>query len=83
MFYFHIFQSVKVGELLRQQEAKNKVVACICAAPIALSSHKIGTGKKVTSHPVVESQMIEAGKWSNVMSHVTCPLHFGNVEYLS
>ena len=59
------FQSAKVGDILKQQESKNKVIACICAAPMVLSSHKIGSGKQVTSHPVVEDLMKEAGEFND------------------
>ncbi|CAG2101770.1 unnamed protein product [Medioppia subpectinata] len=40
-----------VGQLLRQQEDSKRVIAAICAAPIALKSHRIGLKKKITSHP--------------------------------
>ena len=57
------FQSVAVGEMLKQQEKRDAYVACICAAPIALSSHKVGSGKQVTSHPVVQQDMVNSGKY--------------------
>ncbi|PAV86982.1 hypothetical protein WR25_24219 [Diploscapter pachys] len=49
-----------VGSLLREQHEKGKLVAAICAAPIALKSHKI-PADLVTSHPSVQKQLEEAG----------------------
>ncbi|XP_037566928.1 Parkinson disease protein 7 homolog [Dermacentor silvarum] len=43
--------SPAVGKLLKEQEKSGRLVAAICAAPIALMSHGIGQGKHVTSHP--------------------------------
>lgn len=51
--------SAVVGQLLKKQDSRGAIVACICAAPIALKSHGIGKGKKITSHPAVEAQMKE------------------------
>lgn len=53
--------SSKVGDVLKKQEDRGGIVACICAAPIALKSHGIGKGKNVTSHPGVADVMKEAG----------------------
>lgn len=50
-------ESAKVGELLKKQESRNAIVAAICAAPIALASHGVGAGKKLTSHPSVRDQL--------------------------
>lgn len=41
----------RVGRLLREQQNSEKLIAAICAAPIALKSHGIGLGKQITSHP--------------------------------
>jgi len=41
----------RVGQLLKQQQESNKLIAAICAAPIALKSHGIGLRKRITSHP--------------------------------
>lgn len=43
--------SPEVGQLLRKQQNSNKLIAAICAAPIALKSHGIGLKKQITSHP--------------------------------
>ncbi|PAV59709.1 hypothetical protein WR25_20800 isoform B [Diploscapter pachys] len=51
-----------VGFLLREQHEKGKLVAAICAAPIALKSHKI-PADLVTSHPSVQKQLEEAGRF--------------------
>ena len=47
-------ESLKVKELLAQQERNNGFVAAVCAAPSALLCHGIATGKTITSHPVVK-----------------------------
>lgn len=43
--------STAVGKLLKEQEKNGRLIAAICAAPIALKSHGIGCGKNITSHP--------------------------------
>jgi len=53
--------SETVGKLLKKQEQRGHLIACICAAPLALKSHGIGKGKKITSHPSVDSQLKDAG----------------------
>ncbi|ESO11714.1 hypothetical protein HELRODRAFT_156251 [Helobdella robusta] len=50
-----------VGELLKKFEQQNKYIACICAAPTVLATHKIATGNKVTSYPSFEKQLTESG----------------------
>ena len=39
-------------------------------APIALKSHSIGKGKKITSHPAVEAQLKEGTWWRVAKSKV-------------
>ena len=41
---------------------ENVVVFVLYEAPIALKSHGIFNGKKITSHPSVDKQLKEAGK---------------------
>ena len=41
----------RVAKLLKEQQKSNKLIAAICAAPIALKSHGIGLQKRITSHP--------------------------------
>lgn len=50
-------ESALVGELLKQQQNEDRIVAAICAAPTALAAHKIYTGKSLTSYPSVKSQV--------------------------
>jgi len=50
-----------VGKLLQKQEQKGGLIACICASPIALQSHGIAKGKRLTSHPSVDKQLKENG----------------------
>lgn len=44
-------QSDIVKEILQTQEKNGRLIAAICAAPIALKSHSIGSGKAITSYP--------------------------------
>jgi len=53
--------SAEVGKLLKKQEARGALIACICAAPLALKSHGIGKDKRITSHPSVDKQLKENG----------------------
>ncbi|XP_022090387.1 protein DJ-1zDJ-1-like [Acanthaster planci] len=53
--------SDKVGEILKAHESGGKIVAAICAAPIALLSHGIAKGKTLTSHPAVKDKMVAQG----------------------
>jgi len=41
----------RVGTLLKEQQKSDKLIAAICAAPIALKAHGIGLQKTITSHP--------------------------------
>ncbi|CAD5213035.1 unnamed protein product [Bursaphelenchus okinawaensis] len=50
-----------VGEVLRRHEAAGKIVAAICAAPIALKAHGIAKGGVLTSYPGVADQIKEGG----------------------
>jgi len=43
--------SAAVGALLAEQDAADRLIAAICAAPTALLAHKIGLGKNLTSYP--------------------------------
>lgn len=43
--------SAEVGKALKAHESAGKIVAAICAAPIAFKAHKIALGAKITSHP--------------------------------
>ena len=42
---------------------------CI-TGPLSLISHKIGAGKKVTSHPVIKDELIAAGKYARFFAVV-------------
>ncbi|XP_071453222.1 protein dj-1beta [Hetaerina americana] len=55
--------SEKVGNIIREQEKSGRLVAAICAAPIALKSHGVGTGKNLTSYPSVKEQMVSGDKY--------------------
>lgn len=58
-------ESALVGEILQTQKGKGKLIAAICAAPIALLAHKIEFGKKLTSYPGVKDQLSKDYKYSD------------------
>ena len=45
-------------------EKQGKIVAAICAAPIALNAAGVGRGKSLTSHPCVEGEVTANYKYS-------------------
>ena len=59
-------ESERVGDLLRDQELGGRMVAAICAAPIALRAHGVFEGRKLTSHPSVKSLVEE---WADYSEH--------------
>lgn len=54
-------ESPLVGEILKKQESEGRLIAAICAAPIALQSHGIACGKKITSYPSFKKQLCDGG----------------------
>ncbi|KAJ3087684.1 Protein deglycase DJ-1zDJ-1 [Quaeritorhiza haematococci] len=51
-------KSEEVHALLKSYEANpQKIVAAICAAPIALNAAGVGKGKHITSHPSVKDKL--------------------------
>ena len=57
-------ESKAVGEQLRDQEASGRWVAAICAAPIALKTHGVFEGRRMTSHPSVRPALESFGMYS-------------------
>ena len=54
-------ESPKVKQVLEQQEkTRDGLIAAVCAAPIALVSHGIAKGRRLTSHPSVRKVVEEA-----------------------
>lgn len=50
--------SMLVGELLKHQESKGKLIAAICASPaLVLKAHGVGLGKKITCYPSFKDQL--------------------------
>ncbi|KHJ89087.1 DJ-1 family protein [Oesophagostomum dentatum] len=49
-----------VGQVLKAHHSAGKIIAAICAAPIALKAHSIKAAL-VTSHPCVQKQLEEGG----------------------
>lgn len=50
-------KSELVGGILKTQESSGRLIAAICAAPLALHAHKIALGKSLTSYPSVKDQL--------------------------
>lgn len=47
-----------VGDLLKYQESKDKLIAAICASPaMVLKTHEVGVGKKITCYPSFKDQL--------------------------
>ncbi|KAL7078131.1 hypothetical protein ACQ4LE_002200 [Meloidogyne hapla] len=67
----------RVGKLLQHHEKEGKIVAAICAAPIAFVSHGIAKQGTLTSYPSVKEKITSAGYnyseekvcvWNNVVT---------------
>jgi protein DJ-1 len=54
--------SAAVGDLLRAQVAAGRLVAAICAAPIALRAHGVFAGSRMTCHPSVNDVVAAHGR---------------------
>ncbi|EZA46960.1 hypothetical protein DMN91_001209 [Ooceraea biroi] len=49
--------SAELGELLKKQHEENRIIAAICAAPLALKAHDIAKGKAITSYPSMKNEL--------------------------
>uniref|UniRef100_A0A0K8TQW7 Putative transcriptional regulator dj-1 n=1 Tax=Tabanus bromius TaxID=304241 RepID=A0A0K8TQW7_TABBR len=56
-------ESSAFGEFLKKQEASGKLIAAICAAPIALAAHGVCVGKSLTSYPSVKDKLADKYKY--------------------
>jgi protein DJ-1 len=54
--------SPAVGEWLRKQVDEGRLVAAICAAPMALAAHGVLGGARMTCHPVVNDVISKHGR---------------------
>ncbi len=54
--------SEQVGERLRAHSGEGKLVAAICAAPLAFQAHHVFSGRSMTCHPSVASRIAMYGK---------------------
>ncbi|KAJ8021195.1 Protein/nucleic acid deglycase DJ-1 [Holothuria leucospilota] len=57
-------ESSKVKEVLEAQVGRNGHIAAICAAPMALLTHGIGKGQKLTSHPSIKDMLVQSGHYT-------------------
>ena len=51
-----------VGERLRAHSRDGRIVAAICAAPLAFQAHQVFAGRSMTCHPTVASRIAAYGK---------------------
>ncbi|KAE8593166.1 hypothetical protein XENTR_v10019011 [Xenopus tropicalis] len=56
----NLSESPVVKEVLKEQEAKNGLIAAICAGPTALTVHGVGIGKTITTHPLAKDKIVNA-----------------------
>ena len=49
-----------ICQLLQQQQAANRLIGCICAAPLLLRDANLIAGLRYTCHPAAESELTEA-----------------------
>ena len=54
--------SEPLGALLRSHSGEGKLVAAICAAPLALQAHQVFAGRVMTCHPTVASRIAMHGQ---------------------
>ena len=54
-----------VGRHLKTQWQRGRIVAAVCAAPLALLRHEIGLGQTLTSHPSVAGSLSSAYTFSS------------------
>lgn len=57
--YVNLKNSALVGEILRNQYEKGKLVAGICMSPNVFLEHKVGLGNKLTSYPYATEALRE------------------------
>ncbi|KAF5291597.1 hypothetical protein FQA39_LY14319 [Lamprigera yunnana] len=57
-------ESKELGQFLKEQETAGRIVAAICAAPMALNKHSIGSGKNITSYPSVQPKVMENANYN-------------------
>lgn len=62
-----IFQDKRVGEVLLRHEAAGKIVAAICAAPIALVAHGVAKQGTFTAYPAVKVPQIIRNEWRKTL----------------
>lgn len=57
--HVNLKKSALVGEILRNQYEKGKLVACICMSANVFLEHKVGLGNKLTSYPYATEALRE------------------------
>ncbi|KAL0277282.1 UNVERIFIED_CONTAM: hypothetical protein PYX00_004626 [Menopon gallinae] len=59
-----------VGKILKEQESSGRLIAAICAAPLALKAHGVCSTKKITSYPSMEKEITEGQKFTYLQDKV-------------
>ncbi|XP_076318568.1 Parkinson disease protein 7 homolog [Tachypleus tridentatus] len=59
----NLAKSSLVKNVLQEQEKNGRLIAAICAGPLALKSHAIGTERYITSHPSIRSMLEDDGRY--------------------
>lgn len=49
---------------MKEQEKEDRIIAAICAAPVALKAHGIGKGKQITSYPSMKDELADEYNYS-------------------
>ncbi len=65
----NLMKNAKVLKLVRDMDAAGKMVAAICAAPIALAAAGVIKGLKITAHPSVKDQLRDAAYTGAMTEH--------------
>ena len=60
----NLAQAPAVQKLLQVQEQSGRLIAALCAAPIALAAAGVAKGRELTSHPSVKEKVAAHGKYS-------------------
>lgn len=50
---------------MQKQERENRIIAAICAAPVALKAHGIAKGRRITSYPTVKDELIDCYEYAD------------------
>ncbi|KAM4703818.1 Parkinson disease protein 7 [Rhinophrynus dorsalis] len=72
----NLSESSAVKEVLKEQDTKQGLIAAICAGPTALMAHGIGSGRSITTHPLVKDKIVAGGQYKYSENRVEKDGHF-------